>query len=183
MSQEPHDIDEKAASMRAFVDGVARAANPERVYLTVVDETMRYQSGYVLCDLEGRIVRCEVALPIDTAVDVVLIATPPRYGSASDNYYCIGAYGGGDNYVSGVVGSGINVVGNSGAKTSANINTSDNDVSNPPTDAEIDLAFNAPVIAGDGFIGVIDDDGAGANVWLCVSDGANWWYVALTKAT
>ncbi len=56
-------------------------------------------------------------------------------------------------------------------------------VTNPPTDAELDTAFGAPADVGAGFVGVLNDNGAGANVWLAASDGTNWWYVAMTKAT
>lgn len=57
------------------------------------------------------------------------------------------------------------------------------DVTNPPSDSELDTAFGTPVTVGAGFIGILDDDGAGANVYLAASDGTNWWYTALTKAT
>lgn len=60
---------------------------------------------------------------------------------------------------------------------------SDDDVTNPPSDAELDTAFGTPATVGAGFVGVLDDAGAGANVWLVASDGANWWYVAMTQAT
>jgi len=56
------------------------------------------------------------------------------------------------------------------------------DVSSPPTDAELDAAFGTPAQVGAGFTGIVDDDGAGAAVWMVASDGANWWYVAMTKA-
>ena len=54
------------------------------------------------------------------------------------------------------------------------------DVSNPPTDVELDAAFGTAAAVGTGFIGVVDDNGAGTNVYLIVSDGSDWWYVALT---
>jgi NACalpha-BTF3-like transcription factor len=55
-------------------------------------------------------------------------------------------------------------------------------VTNPPTDAELDTAFGTPAVAGAGFIGTLDDNGGGANFYFVASDGANWWYVAGTKA-
>lgn len=59
-------------------------------------------------------------------------------------------------------------------------------VSDPPTDAEIDAAFGAPITLGAGFIGIIDDNDAGADgdVWLCTTTGtdAEWFYVSMTKA-
>jgi hypothetical protein len=61
-------------------------------------------------------------------------------------------------------------------------NYSDDNVTTP-TDAELDTAFGTPATVGAGFVGVLDDAGAGANVWLVASDGTNWWYVAMTQAT
>ncbi|MBW1975224.1 MAG: hypothetical protein JRI45_06600 [Deltaproteobacteria bacterium] len=55
------------------------------------------------------------------------------------------------------------------------------DVSNPPTNAELDSAFGA-VGQTAGFIGVVDDAGGGSNVWIVTHDGTDWWYVAMTKA-
>jgi hypothetical protein len=56
-------------------------------------------------------------------------------------------------------------------------------VSNPPTDAELDSAFGAPATVGAGFIGTLDDAGGGANFYLVASDGSNWWHFTGTKAT
>lgn len=63
------------------------------------------------------------------------------------------------------------------------IATSTADVSNPPTDAELDSAFGQPADVGAGFVAILDDAGGGANVYLVASDGAGWWYAALTQAT
>ena len=59
---------------------------------------------------------------------------------------------------------------------------SDNNVSYPPTDAQLDAAFGTPAAVGDGFVGVLDDNGAGTDVYLCVSDGTLWWYETLAQA-
>ncbi len=56
-------------------------------------------------------------------------------------------------------------------------------VSSPPTDAELDSAFGAPADVGAGFMGTVDDNGAGTAGYIVWSDGANWFYVAGTKAT
>jgi hypothetical protein len=45
------------------------------------------------------------------------------------------------------------------------------DTSNPPTDAELDAEFGTPATVGAGFIAILDDAGAGANVYLVASDG------------
>lgn len=62
---------------------------------------------------------------------------------------------------------------------------SDDDISSSdaPSDAEIETAFGTAAAAGSGFLGLIDDNGAGTNLVLCASDGTNWFYVALTKAS
>lgn len=57
------------------------------------------------------------------------------------------------------------------------------DVSNPPTDAELDAAYGTPATVGAGFMRLLDDAGGDANVYVVVSNGTSWWYTALTKAT
>jgi len=57
------------------------------------------------------------------------------------------------------------------------------DVGDPPSASDIGTALGAPATVGSGAIGVIDDNNAHTDVWLCVSDGTNWWYAAMTKAT
>ena len=59
----------------------------------------------------------------------------------------------------------------------------EDDVADPPTDAEIDAIFGTPATVGPGFMGLIDDNDAHTKFWLCVSSGANWLYEELTKAT
>jgi hypothetical protein len=55
-------------------------------------------------------------------------------------------------------------------------------VSNPPTDAELDSEFGAPATVASGFIALVDDAGAGSNFYLVASDGTNWWHFTGTKA-
>lgn len=58
-------------------------------------------------------------------------------------------------------------------------------VSNPPTDAELDAALGAPSAVGEGYIAIVDDNDAGANVYLVVSTGTDadkWWILTLTQA-
>lgn len=52
-------------------------------------------------------------------------------------------------------------------------------VSAPPTDAELDTAFPN---AYEGFIGLVDDNGAGTTVWLVAYVNSGWWYEGLTAA-
>ncbi len=58
-----------------------------------------------------------------------------------------------------------------------------NNTASPPTDAQLDTAFGIPSTVGAGFTAVLDDNGAGNNVYLIVSDGTNWWHAAMTKAS
>jgi hypothetical protein len=62
------------------------------------------------------------------------------------------------------------------------LTNTDTDISTPPTDAELDAEFGTPAAVGDGYRAFIDDAGAGNNAYIIVSDGTNWWHVALTKA-
>lgn len=56
-------------------------------------------------------------------------------------------------------------------------------VTNPPTDAELDSAFGTPATVGAGFTATLDDAGAGTAMYAVASDGTNWWYTLMTKAT
>ena len=55
-------------------------------------------------------------------------------------------------------------------------------ISNPPTDAELDAIFDTPDVVGAGFVALVNDAGAGANEYLVWSDGTSWWYATGTKA-
>ena len=55
-------------------------------------------------------------------------------------------------------------------------------VSNPPTDAELDAIFGTPATNYPGFMAIVDDAGANTTVWLVVTNGTSWWYEGLTKA-
>lgn len=57
------------------------------------------------------------------------------------------------------------------------------DVSNPPTDAELDAAFGTPAAVGSGWSVFIDDGGGGSNFYLVASDGTNWWIFTGTVAS
>jgi hypothetical protein len=52
------------------------------------------------------------------------------------------------------------------------------DIADPPTQANMDTAFGAGAAANDGMLGVINDAGAGTNVWLCVNTNGAWYYAA-----
>lgn len=62
-------------------------------------------------------------------------------------------------------------------------NLSHANVSNPPTDSELNNLFGLADEVGAGFTSYIDDNGAGIDAYRVWSDGVNWWYDALIKAT
>ena len=55
-------------------------------------------------------------------------------------------------------------------------------VSDPPTDAQLDAIFGTPANLGDGFLGVIDDMGAHIDFWLVATINGAWTYVQMTLA-
>jgi len=57
------------------------------------------------------------------------------------------------------------------------------DVSNPPTDAELDAIWTSPATVGAGWWTYLDDDGAGNNFYIITSDGSNWWIFTGAKAS
>jgi len=60
--------------------------------------------------------------------------------------------------------------------------TSVANISDPPTDAELDAIFGTPAAVGDGFLGLIDDSGAGTHGVSVVALNGAWWYGNLNKA-
>lgn len=62
------------------------------------------------------------------------------------------------------------------------VSVSTANVSNPPTDAELDTAFGQPATLGPGFLGFVDDNNAQANFWFVATCSSRWIYVAMTMA-
>lgn len=62
------------------------------------------------------------------------------------------------------------------------VDTSIANVSNPPTDAQLDSTFGSPADLPDGFTAAIDDNGAGTVAWGVMALNGAWWYWSLTKA-
>lgn len=56
-------------------------------------------------------------------------------------------------------------------------------VSDPPTDAELDAAFGTPADLGPGYVRVLDDNSADTDVWLVWTSDTSWYYLQGTKAT
>lgn len=59
---------------------------------------------------------------------------------------------------------------------------SEDNVSDPPTDAELDTAFGAPASVYRTFMGLLNDNGDGSDIYICVTDGTSWFYSKYTKA-
>jgi hypothetical protein len=55
-------------------------------------------------------------------------------------------------------------------------------VSNPPTDAQLDTAFGTAANISGGMFKLVDDAGLSSAVWGAVPIGSFWWYWQLTKA-
>lgn len=62
-------------------------------------------------------------------------------------------------------------------------NASDQNVGNPPSQADANAAFGATAAQlRDGWAGIIDDNGAATNVWLAVSKNDLWWFIEVTPS-
>lgn len=55
-------------------------------------------------------------------------------------------------------------------------------VSSPPTAAELTTAFGAAATVGSGFLGIVNDNNGGTAEYICWTDGTNWFYIAGVKA-
>lgn len=60
------------------------------------------------------------------------------------------------------------------AQTERGIVRRADNVSNPPTDAELNTAFGNAADLPEGFVGIVDDSGAGIAVWLCIQSNNDW---------
>ncbi len=60
---------------------------------------------------------------------------------------------------------------------------SEDNVSSPPTDAELDTAFGTAASLPNGFVGLVDDAAGDTTIWLCYVVSDSWYYEQLTKAT
>jgi hypothetical protein len=85
----------------------------------------------------------------------------------------------GDNYVEVNANGVLKLYGD--AQTSIQYKT--NNVSNPPTDAELDTVYGVPSTHPAGFTSLLNDNGGGTDVYLVTTDSVNWYYTTLTKAT
>jgi hypothetical protein len=71
---------------------------------------------------------------------------------------------------------------NEGYIDKLHVGWAEDNVSSPPTDAELDTAFGTPAAVGEGFVALLDDNNAATAGYLCASLGGAWWYATMTKA-
>jgi len=71
----------------------------------------------------------------------------------------------------------INLLNNGGYQAKCD----ETNVSNPPTDAELDAIFGTPAEVGAGWFTFLNDAGGDANVYIVMSTGNNWWQGTLGK--
>jgi len=57
------------------------------------------------------------------------------------------------------------------------------DVTDPPSDAELDAIFTSPSDLGEGGIGLVKDSSTGGKLYIVISDGSQFWTFTGTLAT
>lgn len=66
--------------------------------------------------------------------------------------------------------------------TALQLQVVESDVSDPPTDAELDALFGTPAAIGVGWHCFVKDTSSGGKLYLVTSDGSNWWTFTGTLA-
>jgi len=62
------------------------------------------------------------------------------------------------------------------------VDTATDNVSNPPTAAELDAVFGSAADLPEGFTAAIDDNGAGTTFWGVMIVNGSWVYWSMTAA-
>lgn len=122
-----------------------------------------------------------IVIDPDYGVDAPEITTPATPASGRRRFYAK-ATGWYDKDDAGVE-TGLAFADHNHGTAGVSTKHSTADVSNPPTDAELDSAFGTPATVGAGWIGSIDDNGAGTNFYLVQSTGSKWIIYTGTEAT
>jgi len=94
----PFDLDEVADKLKRHIDQQAAASMPDTLRMTVADNSARAANGWVLCNLEGKTVRCIVPGHLAAEVGEILLAYPPNDPTRS--YTAIGSLNAGDGTIS-----------------------------------------------------------------------------------
>ena len=58
----------------------------------------------------------------------------------------------------------------------------EDNVADPPIDSQLDTAFGTPAALGAGYIGILDDNSADTDVYICFTNDTSWWLIKGTKA-
>ena len=61
--------------------------------------------------------------------------------------------------------------------------TSTANVSDPPTSAELTSIWDTPANLPDGFIGLVNDNGAGTDIWIAVVINSAWYTIKMGSAS
>jgi hypothetical protein len=117
-------------------------------------------------------------MPEDMFEHDLSIAGDYHYGTMQSSYIFVT-----DPYGAYVSGSLQGILEELAWEKGGRVDIDTSDVSNPPTDAQLDAIFGSPAQVGNGFMRIIDDAGAGSNEYIIWSDGSNWFYATGTKAT
>jgi hypothetical protein len=65
-------------------------------------------------------------------------------------------------------------------KSSSQLRISTRDIGDTPTLYDIQAAFGTASEVGEGFLGVLNPNGAGTSCYLCACDGTNWFSLPMT---
>ncbi len=167
---------------RSLMDNVAATKSPPPVHLTVIESADQLNAGYVWCDYQGTRVRCQITTSNDYTVgEHVILALPLGSGTTNDYIEVGSIYNGADN--SRFPRIRVSSISDANGNPVNSVAHSTDDVTVPPTSAELVTAFGSASAKGAGFTATLDDNGAGTTVYIIVSDGTDWFYsAALTKA-
>jgi|6_EtaG_2_1085325.scaffolds.fasta_scaffold29266_1 hypothetical protein len=79
--------------------------------------------------------------------------------------------------------SNITTTGTATATGGLRTKVSVDNINDPPTDEDLDSAFGTPAALGEGFVGILDDNSADTDVYICYTSDTSWFYIKGTKAS
>jgi hypothetical protein len=111
----------------------------------------------------------------DEPVEIVSTTGPQFKISYDDSNYATFEISSGGDLTIIASGGAINLDG-------LKVKYTEDDVAGPPTDAQLDTAFGTPATLGAGYIGILDDNSADADVYICFTNDISWWHIKGIKA-
>lgn len=151
----------------------------------IIGQDLGLQTGdsYVFVAVEAGGATMAGLGPIDGVVTLVGVGTKSLqfFNPASGVVFSV-ASDGTDTTITPESGTELALAGIVKASSGVRGKHSTANVTNPPTDAELDSAFGTPATVGAGFTATLDDAGGGTAMYSVASDGTNWWYTLMTKA-